>query len=271
MSTPNDSGEKEKAENDVEMSFIPEDRDKRTRFQVNRVRNESHNMDKDNEIIIEIRGAEIESDDEERDDDIHTTSDRTRLNSEYAKSFRHLTREALPRLENYRNIMSLQAANRPTLDELHNATLTNKHPTHGTLNGKHSIAEGQIKFGWIQGVLIRCLLNIWGVMLFLRLTWVVAQAGVGQAVILILTTTVVTSITALSMSAISTNGVIKGGLKDLTVREQIITFLNPDLEKTTPGDFESLGIEDQWKILKSKAAEIVEDVLGKRKHTPKSA
>lgn len=58
---------------------------------------------------------------------------------------------------------------------------------------------------------MRCLLNIWGVMLFLRLSWVVGQAGVGEAMLLILTTTVVTTITALSMSAISTNGVIKGG------------------------------------------------------------
>ena len=32
-----------------------------------------------------------------------------------------------------------------------------------------------IKFGWIEGVYMRCLLNIWGVMLFLRLTWVVGQ------------------------------------------------------------------------------------------------
>lgn len=39
----------------------------------------------------------------------------------------------------------------------------------------------QIKFGWIQGVLIRCILNIWGVMLFLRLSWVVAQAGIGNS------------------------------------------------------------------------------------------
>lgn len=37
-----------------------------------------------------------------------------------------------------------------------------------------------IKLGWIQGVLIPCLLNIWGVMLFLRLSWVVAQSGVGR-------------------------------------------------------------------------------------------
>jgi len=67
------------------------------------------------------------------------------------------------------------------------------------------------KFGWIQGVLIRCLLNIWGVMLFLRLSWVVAEAGIGQAILIVLAATVITSLTALSMSAISTNGQIKGG------------------------------------------------------------
>lgn len=71
--------------------------------------------------------------------------------------------------------------------------------------------KGQFKLGWLQGVLMRCLLNIWGVMLFLRLSWVVGQAGIGQGIFLILTTTAVTTITALSMSAISTNGVIKGG------------------------------------------------------------
>ncbi|XP_035736946.1 bumetanide-sensitive sodium-(potassium)-chloride cotransporter-like isoform X3 [Vespa mandarinia] len=58
---------------------------------------------------------------------------------------------------------------------------------------------------------MRCLLNIWGVMLFLRLSWVVAHTGIGQSILLILTTTVVTTITSLSMSAISTNGLIKGG------------------------------------------------------------
>ena len=30
-----------------------------------------------------------------------------------------------------------------------------------------------VKFGWKEGVLLRCLLCIWGVMLFLRLSWVV--------------------------------------------------------------------------------------------------
>lgn len=72
-------------------------------------------------------------------------------------------------------------------------------------------SEGGLKFGWIKGVLMRCILNIWGVMLFLRLSWLVGQAGIIEGVLLIVTTTVVTTITALSMSAISTNGVVKGG------------------------------------------------------------
>ena len=58
---------------------------------------------------------------------------------------------------------------------------------------------------------IRCLLNIWGVMLFIRLSWVVGQAGIGLASVIILLSAVVTTITTLSMSAICTNGEVKGG------------------------------------------------------------
>lgn len=68
-----------------------------------------------------------------------------------------------------------------------------------------------IKLGWIVGVLIPCLLNIWGVMLFLRLSWVVAQAGIFQSLIIIGISATVCVITTLSLSAISTNGEVKGG------------------------------------------------------------
>ena len=78
-------------------------------------------------------------------------------------------------------------------------------------DGAAAAAAAGFKFGWIQGVLMRCLLNIWGVMLFLRLSWVVAEAGIGQAILIILLASAVTTLTALSMSAISTNGQIKGG------------------------------------------------------------
>ena len=57
---------------------------------------------------------------------------------------------------------------------------------------------------------MRCLLNIWGTMLFLRLTWVVGQAGIWQGLVIISLCNVVTVLSALSMSAIATNGQIAG-------------------------------------------------------------
>ncbi|XP_016992132.1 bumetanide-sensitive sodium-(potassium)-chloride cotransporter isoform X1 [Drosophila rhopaloa] len=160
---------------------------------------------------------QVDPQNEESDESNDSQEERELLDNEYdtkyGKSFRHFTREALPRLDNYRNMMSIQAAYRPTLDELHNATLTGKNTHSLTRNQdpESGIMNGVLKFGWIKGVLVRCLLNIWGVMLFLRLSWVVGQAGIIEGFVLILTTTAVTTITALSMSAISTNGVIKGG------------------------------------------------------------
>ncbi|XP_063720784.1 solute carrier family 12 member 2-like isoform X2 [Symsagittifera roscoffensis] len=67
------------------------------------------------------------------------------------------------------------------------------------------------KFDWVRGVLARCLLNIWGVMIFLRIPWCVGHAGILEMTSIILLSTVVTIITTLSMSAICTNGFIKGG------------------------------------------------------------
>ncbi|NXE48492.1 S12A2 protein, partial [Casuarius casuarius] len=72
-------------------------------------------------------------------------------------------------------------------------------------------SKGVVKFGWIKGVLVRCMLNIWGVMLFIRLSWIVGQAGIGLSVLVIAMATVVTTITGLSTSAIATNGFVRGG------------------------------------------------------------
>jgi len=70
---------------------------------------------------------------------------------------------------------------------------------------------GGTKFGWVEGVFFRCLLNIFGVMLYLRVSWVAGQAGIilGCAVVLLAST--VTTVTALSTCAICTNGDVKGG------------------------------------------------------------
>ncbi|KAM3960424.1 sodium chloride cotransporter 69 [Aphomia sociella] len=178
---------------DVEKPSRFKDQPSATRFQME---------DKPEEATEESDGSGMDSDDP-----------LTATDTKYGKSFRHFTREALPRLDNYRNVLSLHAAPRPTLDELHNASLSRKpgQTLEKDTDGIPAMATSYVKFGWIKGVLMRCLLNIWGVMLFLRLSWVVGQAGIAQSVLLILTTSVVTTITALSMSAISTNGVIKGG------------------------------------------------------------
>ncbi|XP_078792484.1 solute carrier family 12 member 3-like [Oryzias latipes] len=56
------------------------------------------------------------------------------------------------------------------------------------------------------------MLNILGVILFLRLSWITSQAGVVLTCVIILMSVVVTTVTALSISAIATNGrVVSGG------------------------------------------------------------
>ncbi|KAJ8714638.1 hypothetical protein PYW07_002863 [Mythimna separata] len=60
------------------------------------------------------------------------------------------------------------------------------------------------------GVLIPCLLNIWGVMLFLRIAWIVAQAGIVLTIAIIFISFIVCVITTLSLSAICTNGELHG-------------------------------------------------------------
>ena len=72
-------------------------------------------------------------------------------------------------------------------------------------------AAASVKFGWFKGVFVPCLLNIWGVILYLRLPWLTGQSGILLITCIILLSAVVTTITTLSMSAICTNGEVKGG------------------------------------------------------------
>jgi VIT1/CCC1 family predicted Fe2+/Mn2+ transporter len=58
---------------------------------------------------------------------------------------------------------------------------------------------------------MRAVLNIFGVMIFIRLAWVVAHDGLLIAVATVVVATMVTGITTISMSAICTNGEVRGG------------------------------------------------------------
>ncbi|XP_025421487.1 bumetanide-sensitive sodium-(potassium)-chloride cotransporter [Sipha flava] len=168
--------------NEVELKSVVSDV-KRTRFQVNLV---------DSDTPTRMRLDSVSSDD-----------------NKY-KSFRQLTREALPRVDNYRNIMSVHVACRPTLDELHNCDLAEKNLEFQD-NELSRPTKKKHEQGWIKGVLIRNLVQIWGLMLFLRVAWVVCTTGLVSGIVIILFGGAITTITALSMSAISTNGVLKEG------------------------------------------------------------
>ncbi|XP_060571592.1 solute carrier family 12 member 3-like [Ruditapes philippinarum] len=129
--------------------------------------------------------------------------------------------ERIPHLDHYR--ASVFDNQRPTLYQLREDEIRAKEPPKemftdelyddteaGELKNASVTVSGH-KFGWIIGVLVRCLLNIFGVMLFLRLSWVTGQSGIGLATVIIALASTVTSITTMSMSAICTNGEVKGG------------------------------------------------------------
>ncbi|XP_019479906.1 PREDICTED: solute carrier family 12 member 7 isoform X2 [Hipposideros armiger] len=65
--------------------------------------------------------------------------------------------------------------------------------------------------GTFIGVYLPCLQNILGVILFLRLTWIVGVAGVMESFLIVFMCCTCTMLTAISMSAIATNGVVPAG------------------------------------------------------------
>ncbi|XP_009969687.1 solute carrier family 12 member 1 [Tyto alba] len=147
----------------------------------------------------------------------------------YLQTFGHNTVDPVPKIDYYRNTGSISGnkISRPSLLEIHEQLAKNIAVSTGSAervaNGESTAGDetaaskeeenktGFVKFGWVKGVLVRCMLNIWGVMLFIRLSWIVGQAGIGLGIIVIGLSVVVTTLTGVSMSAICTNGVVRGG------------------------------------------------------------
>nr|XP_020442524.1 solute carrier family 12 member 6 isoform X2 [Monopterus albus] len=100
----------------------------------------------------------------------------------------------LSRLANYTNLMQ-GAKEHEEAEGIGEKKKSNKSPQMGTF----------------MGVYLPCLQNIFGVILFLRLTWVVGTAGVLQALCIVFICCCCTMLTAISMSAIATNGVVPAG------------------------------------------------------------
>ncbi|XP_076580670.1 solute carrier family 12 member 6 isoform X2 [Chaetodon auriga] len=77
--------------------------------------------------------------------------------------------------------------------------------------GEKKKASKSPQMGTFMGVYLPCLQNIFGVILFLRLTWVVGSAGILQGLCIVFICCCCTMLTAISMSAIATNGVVPAG------------------------------------------------------------
>ncbi|KAL3631580.1 Protein ccc1 [Castilleja foliolosa] len=68
-----------------------------------------------------------------------------------------------------------------------------------------------LKLGTMMGVFVPCLQNILGIIYYIRFTWIVGMAGIGQSLLLVAFCGSCTFLTTLSLSAIATNGAMKGG------------------------------------------------------------
>ncbi|XP_038574792.1 solute carrier family 12 member 7-like isoform X2 [Micropterus salmoides] len=78
-------------------------------------------------------------------------------------------------------------------------------------DGVRRVAVTVPHMGTFIGVYLPCMQNILGVILFLRLTWIVGTAGILESFAIVSMCCICTLLTAISMSAIATNGVVPAG------------------------------------------------------------
>lgn len=72
-------------------------------------------------------------------------------------------------------------------------------------------AKPSANLGTLSGVYFPCVQNIFGVILFIRMVWIVGTAGVPAAFALVFICCCVTLTTSISLSAIATNGIVPAG------------------------------------------------------------
>ncbi|KAK1277530.1 Cation-chloride cotransporter 1 [Acorus gramineus] len=71
--------------------------------------------------------------------------------------------------------------------------------------------QSGVKLGTMMGVFVPCLQNILGIIYYIRFSWIVGMAGIGESLLLVAFCGLCTFLTSISLSAIATNGAMKGG------------------------------------------------------------
>uniref|UniRef100_A0A7N6FDU3 Solute carrier family 12 member 10, tandem duplicate 1 n=1 Tax=Anabas testudineus TaxID=64144 RepID=A0A7N6FDU3_ANATE len=122
---------------------------------------------------------------------------------ELQKSSLYRTIDRVPKLDHYSNTLPhKQAKTRPSLAALRKAFKASP----------QIIFKNHISKHITPCSLIRCMLNIWGVIMFLRLSWITSQAGILLTWVMVFLSVTVTITTVLTISAIATNGkTVSGG------------------------------------------------------------
>uniref|UniRef100_A0A8C3HCY2 Solute carrier family 12 member 3 n=1 Tax=Chrysemys picta bellii TaxID=8478 RepID=A0A8C3HCY2_CHRPI len=131
----------------------------------------------------------------------------------YMRTFGYNTLDVVPTYEHYANTKVAGETNkvRPTLADLHSFLKVSYVEGLSLASVYLSTGNSAVSLFTRTVSCIRCMLNIWGVILYLRLPWITAQAGIALTWLIIFMSVTVTSITGLSISAISTNGKVKSG------------------------------------------------------------
>ena len=83
-------------------------------------------------------------------------------------------------------------------------------PAFPTLLNPSLATKKSSKLGVFSGVFVPCVLSIWGIILFLRFGFIIAQAGVMGTMAMFIVGYAINIFTTLSLSAISTNGTVRG-------------------------------------------------------------
>ncbi|XP_022762679.1 cation-chloride cotransporter 1-like isoform X2 [Durio zibethinus] len=79
-------------------------------------------------------------------------------------------------------------------------SITNGHPK-----------PSDAKMGTMMGVFIPCLQSILGIIYYIRFSWIIGMGGIGDSLLLVSFCGLCTFLTGISLSAIATNGAMKGG------------------------------------------------------------
>ncbi|KAL7672194.1 hypothetical protein ACOME3_007088 [Neoechinorhynchus agilis] len=128
--------------------------------------------------------------------------------------------EKSPNIALYRqpDTVSGDFCERPALHDLHecknnqaNNERFRKSSTLGSDRCQSNAPTKIVKLGWGSGVMLRGVLSIIGTMLFLRLGFVMGEAGILLGLFIIVFSVAICLSTTLSLSAIATNGLVRGG------------------------------------------------------------